>query len=106
MDLGEKLSRMGQPYETHQMPDYREPIPELRRRQVNRTYGDVRTVSYMGKDVLDALMPVSANLLLQTPDCQALQQSLDHQVPKFHIQFLLPVALYKSLRSRPPCLES
>ncbi|GMI99730.1 hypothetical protein like AT1G70180 [Hibiscus trionum] len=126
MDLREKLSRMGQPYETHQMPNSRERIPERRervpesretsilgripstrsaddlphvtpsrnsyspwtldhlrrrspervmgssrglspprnvgeiqRRQVNRTYDDVRTVSYMGKDVLDAPGPVS-----------------------------------------------
>ncbi|MBA0563200.1 hypothetical protein Golob_008196, partial [Gossypium lobatum] len=121
MDLREKLSRMGQPYETHQTSDSRERIPEPReqvlesretsilgripstrsvddlprvttsrssyspwtldhlrqrfpdrvmgssrglspprnaeefqRRQVNRTYDDVRPVSYMGKDVIDA----------------------------------------------------
>ncbi|XP_039069547.1 uncharacterized protein LOC120216102 isoform X2 [Hibiscus syriacus] len=125
MDLREKLSRMGQPYEKHQMPDSRERIPELgarvgsretsilsripstrnandlprvttsrssyspwtldhlrqrspervmgasrglspqrnvgeiQRRQVSRTIDDVRTVSYMGKDVLDAPGPVS-----------------------------------------------
>ncbi|MBA0730451.1 hypothetical protein Golax_023041 [Gossypium laxum] len=120
MDLREKLSRMGQPYETHQTSESRERIPEPReqvlesretsilgripstrsvddlprvttsrssyspwtldhlrqrfpdrvmgssrglspprnaeefqRRQVNRTY-DVRPVSYMGKDVIDA----------------------------------------------------
>ncbi|KAB1999459.1 hypothetical protein ERO13_D12G147100v2 [Gossypium hirsutum] len=121
MDLREKLSRMGQPYETHQTSESRERIPEPReqvlesretsilgripstrsvddlprvttsrssyspwtldhlrqrfpdrvmgssrglspprnaeefqRRQVNRTYDDVRPVSYMGKDVIDA----------------------------------------------------
>ncbi|KAK9021700.1 hypothetical protein V6N11_011675 [Hibiscus sabdariffa] len=125
MDLREKLSRTGQPYETHQMPNSRDRIPELgdrgpesrgtsilgripstrsaddlprvttsrssyspwtldhirqrspervmgsyrglspprnvgeiQRRQVNRTYDDVRTVSYMGKDVLDTPEPV------------------------------------------------
>ncbi|MFQ6637361.1 hypothetical protein Gotur_012619 [Gossypium turneri] len=121
MDLREKLSRMGQPYEIHQTSESRERIPEPReqvlesretsilgripstrsvddlprvttsrssyspwtldhlrqrfpdrvmgssrglspprnaeefqRRQVNRTYDDVRPVSYMGKDVIDA----------------------------------------------------
>ncbi|MBA0743867.1 hypothetical protein Gogos_006521, partial [Gossypium gossypioides] len=121
MDLREKLSRMGEPYETHQTSESRERIPERReqvldsretsilgripstrsvddlprvttsrssyspwtldhlrqrfpdrvmgssrglspprnaeefqRRQVNRTYDDVRPVSYMGKDVIDA----------------------------------------------------
>ncbi|XWS22541.1 hypothetical protein CRYUN_Cryun29cG0045500 [Craigia yunnanensis] len=34
-------------------------VEELQRRPVNRTYDDVRTVPYMGKDVLDAPMPVS-----------------------------------------------
>ncbi|XVF44095.1 hypothetical protein PTKIN_Ptkin02bG0092900 [Pterospermum kingtungense] len=34
-------------------------VEELQRRPVNRTYDDVRTVSYMGKDVLDAPRPVS-----------------------------------------------
>ncbi|TYI33446.1 hypothetical protein ES332_A04G133700v1 [Gossypium tomentosum] len=32
---------------------------ELQRRPVSRTYDDVRTVPYMGKDVADALRPVS-----------------------------------------------
>ncbi|KAL1105923.1 hypothetical protein V6Z11_D04G166100 [Gossypium hirsutum] len=32
---------------------------ELQRRPVGRTYDDVRTVPYMGKDVADALRPVS-----------------------------------------------
>ncbi|XVE92506.1 hypothetical protein REPUB_Repub01dG0103300 [Reevesia pubescens] len=34
-------------------------VEELQRRPVNRTYDDVRTVPYMGKDVLDAPRPVS-----------------------------------------------
>lgn len=34
-------------------------VEELQRRPVNRTYDDVRTVTYMGKDVLDAARPVS-----------------------------------------------
>ncbi|GMJ09718.1 hypothetical protein HRI_004641000 [Hibiscus trionum] len=140
LDLREKLSRMGQPYETHQMPDSRERMPdsreripeprervpesretsildripstrsaddlphvttsrssyspwtldhlrqrspdrvmgasrglspqrnvgEIQRRQVNRTYDDVRTVSYMGKDVLDAPGPVSTSFVTKS----------------------------------------
>ncbi|KAE8661527.1 zinc finger protein 5-like [Hibiscus syriacus] len=34
-------------------------VGEIQRRQVNKTYDDVRAVSYMGKDVFDAPGPVS-----------------------------------------------
>ncbi|XP_022726797.1 uncharacterized protein LOC111282808 isoform X2 [Durio zibethinus] len=42
-------------------------VEELQRRPVNRTYDDVRTVPYMGKDVLDAPRPVRTGSFVTKP---------------------------------------
>ncbi|KAA3462606.1 SEC23-interacting [Gossypium australe] len=150
MDLREKLSRMGQPYETHQTSESRERIPEPRervlesretsilgripstrsvddlprvttsrssyspwtldhlrqrspdrvmgssrglspprnaeefqRRHVNRTYDDVRPVSYMGKDVIDASVVSTTSFVTKSrlPTTSAKPMPPGRQIP-------------------------